>query len=147
PWIERHGDSSPELINMYGITETTVHVTFKRVTSQEVEQDSGSLIGKQISDLQLYVLDEWMNAAPVGAAGELYVGGAGLARGYLKRPELTAQRFLPDPFGPSPGGRLYRTGDLARWREDEQLEYLGRADQQIKIHGYRIELGEIESAL
>ena len=147
PWLQRHGDTRPELINMYGITETTVHVTWRRVRAGEVERERASLIGERISDLRLYILDEDLQPVPVGVHGELFVAGAGLARGYWKRADLTAERFIPDCFAGEPGARLYRTGDLARWRADSDIEYLGRIDQQVKIRGFRIELGEIQSAL
>jgi amino acid adenylation domain-containing protein len=153
PWFERHGDRRPRLVNMYGITETTVHVTWRPVDAADVERNAGSVIGTALPDLSLAVLDRNGEPAPVGVAGEMYVGGAGVARGYLGRPDLTAQRFVPDPFGREPGGRLYRSGDLARYLPnlpnlpDGDLEYLGRIDHQVKIRGFRIELGEIETAL
>jgi amino acid adenylation domain-containing protein len=132
---------------MYGITETTVHVTYRRIRLADLEAGRGSLIGCPISDLQVYVLDDHLNPVPVGVSGEIYVGGAGLSRGYLNRPALTAGRFIPHPFSDKPGARLYRTGDHARLLPDGDLEYLGRADQQVKIRGFRIELGEIEATL
>ena len=144
-WFARHGDRRPALVNMYGITETTVHVTFRPLCRNDL--DRGSVIGVPIPDLYLRVLDGEREPVPLGVAGELHVGGAGLARGYLGRPELTAERFVPDPFAPWPGARLYASGDLARRRPDGELEYLGRADQQVKIRGFRIEPGEIEAAL
>ncbi|MEN3381545.1 MAG: hypothetical protein V7608_1589, partial [Hyphomicrobiales bacterium] len=144
PRFERHGDTQPQLVNMYGITETTVHVTYRPVQLSDVDSAT-SAIGRPIPDLQAHVLDRHLEPLPGGVAGELYIGGAGLARGYLGRPGLTAERFVPDPF--VPGARLYRTGDLARWRPDETLDYLGRGDHQVKIRGFRIELGEIEAAL
>jgi amino acid adenylation domain-containing protein len=156
PWVDRHGDVRPRLVNMYGITETTVHVTYRPLTTAEVENDFASLIGRPLSDLQVYILDRQQQLAPIGVAGEMYVGGAGVARGYLRRPELTAERFVPDPFSDRPGARLYRTGDLARYllpREVSrgepgcEIEYLGRVDRQVKVRGFRIELGEIESVL
>ncbi|HEX5714823.1 MAG TPA: amino acid adenylation domain-containing protein, partial [Thermoanaerobaculia bacterium] len=150
PWYERHGDREPLLVNMYGITETTVHVTHRPLGWADLEGSASSVIGRAIPDLRLYLLDRHLQPVPVGVAGELAVGGAGLARGYLGRPELTAQRFMPDPFaggGEEPGARLYRSGDLARYRTDGDLEYLGRIDHQVKIRGFRIELGEIEAAL
>src|SRR6185503_17680778 len=125
-WVARHGVEQPQLVNMYGITETTVHVTYKRLTAAEVQEGRGSLIGGPIPDLELYVLDGWMQVVPVGVPGELYVGGAGLARGYLGRPEQTAERFVPHPFSGTGGARLYRTGDQVRYRNDGELEYLGR---------------------
>jgi amino acid adenylation domain-containing protein len=145
PWFDRHGDERPRLVNMYGITETTVHVTWRPLSRRDLS--GGSLIGGAIPDLRLYVLDAAGRIAPVGVPGEIHVGGAGLARGYLGRPELTAERFVPDPFSALPGARLYRTGDLARWRPDGDVEYLGRIDAQVKIRGFRIELGEIEAAV
>lgn len=145
PWFDRHGDTTPRLINMYGITETTVHVTYRPITRADLE--GGSVIGKRIPDLQLYILDPRQQPVPVGVAGELYVGGAGVTRGYLNRPELTAQRFVTLPQLGESAGRLYRTGDRARWLPDGDIEYLGRLDFQVKIRGHRVELGEIESAL
>lgn len=146
PWMQRHGDKRPQLINMYGITETTVHVTYKAIESDDLNR-AGSLIGRAIPDLQVYVLDQSLNPVPRGIAGELFVGGAGLARGYLRRPDLTAERFLPHPFTTKPSARLYRTGDLGRYLDQGEIEYLGRIDQQVKVRGYRIELGEIEAVL
>ena len=146
PWLERHGDEHPQLVNMFGITETTVHVTYRRILLSDVHAKRGSVIGRPIPDLQVHLLDERMNPVPEGEIGEMYVGGQGLARGYWRRPELTAERFVPDPFSEEGGARLYRTGDLARLRNAE-LEYLGRIDDQVKVRGFRIELGEIESGI
>ncbi|GER91698.1 hypothetical protein KDW_58600 [Dictyobacter vulcani] len=146
PWLQRHGDEQPQLINMYGITETTVHVTYRRIRWEDVEQGRGSMIGRAIPDLQLYVLNNSLQPVPIGVAGQLYVGGAGLAAGYLNRADLTAQRFIQSPFT-SEKQRLYQTGDLVRYLATGELEYLGRVDQQVKIRGFRIELGEIESQL
>ncbi|QKV96264.1 amino acid adenylation domain-containing protein [Streptomyces sp. NA02950] len=147
PWTERYGDETPALVNMYGITETTVHVTFQRITLALVGEDRPrSVIGTPLPDLRVYVLDHCLRPVPPGWTGEMYVSGPGLARGYLNRPELTAERFVADPFGPA-GTRMYRTGDLARRLPDGTLEYTGRADQQVKIRGFRIEPGEIEAAL
>ncbi|HEV3316063.1 MAG TPA: amino acid adenylation domain-containing protein [Candidatus Angelobacter sp.] len=145
-WLERHGEERPQLVNMYGITETTVHVTYQRVTA-ELACGSASVIGVKIPDLQLYVLEEGMEPAAIGVVGELYVGGGGVARGYLGRAELTAERFVPHPYSEVVGERLYRSGDLGRYRADGTVEYLGRMDHQVKIHGHRIELGEIETML
>ncbi|MET9963043.1 amino acid adenylation domain-containing protein [Streptomyces sp. NPDC006326] len=146
-WFDRHGDAAPQLVNMYGITETTVHVTHRPITLKDLEAGSGSVIGEPIPDLHLYVLDPQGRPVPAGVLGELYVGGAGLADGYLNRPELTAERFVRHPFSDDPAERLYRTGDLARRLPDGDLEYCGRTDAQIQLRGFRIELGEIEAAL
>ncbi|AJW56538.1 non-ribosomal peptide synthetase [Burkholderia pseudomallei] len=143
-WYARHGERT-QLVNMYGITETTVHVTYCALRAEDAMRLGASPIGVRIPDLQLYVLDDRREPVPMGVTGELYVGGAGVARGYLNRPELTRERFIDDPF--VAGGRLYKTGDLARWRTDGKLEYLGRNDFQVKIRGFRIELGEIEAQL
>ncbi|MFI1993773.1 non-ribosomal peptide synthase/polyketide synthase [Actinoplanes sp. NPDC020271] len=145
-WYERHAEDAPVLVNMYGITETTVHVTYQPLTERTAAEQAASLIGVGIPDLGMYVLDEGLQPVPAGIVGEMYVSGAGLARGYLNRPGLSAIRFVADPFGAS-GTRMYRTGDLARWRADGTLEYLGRIDDQVKIRGFRIELGEIQTVL
>jgi amino acid adenylation domain-containing protein len=147
PWADSQGDLCPRLINMYGITETTVHVTFHEVTAADLGGARNGRIGAPLADLRACVMDSRMEPLPVGVPGELCIGGAGLARGYLHRPELTAERFVPAPFGGLPGERLYRSGDLARRLPDGTFQYLGRIDQQVKIRGYRIELGEIEAAL
>jgi amino acid adenylation domain-containing protein len=146
PWFDRHGER-PRLINMYGITETTVHVTYRPILQVDANRISDSVIGGPIPDLQVYVLDRHMQPAPMGVPGELYVGGAGLARSYLDRPALTAERFVPDPFSNNPGSRLYRSGDLARHLPEGDIQYSGRIDHQVKIRGFRIELGEIEAML
>ena len=143
-WMARRGDESPRLVNMYGITETTVHVTYRPITTADAAL-GGSPIGRAIPDLATIVLDRFGNIVPTGVPGELYVGGAGVARGYLGRAGLTAERFVADPCGAS--GRFYRTGDLVKRLPSGELDYLGRVDQQVKIRGFRIELGEVEAAL
>lgn len=150
PWIERFGDGTdgrgPKLVNMYGITETTVHVTWRRIVQADVDAAT-SPVGRPMDDLRIRLLDpRGRQPSPMGVAGEIFVGGPGLARGYLNRPALTAERFVPDPWGP-PGDRLYRSGDLARHRSDGDLEYLGRLDHQVQLRGFRVELGEIEAML
>ncbi|MEM9292996.1 MAG: amino acid adenylation domain-containing protein [Acidobacteriota bacterium] len=167
PWVEHHGLESPALVNMYGITETTVHVTFSQVTPEEVRGEESTSLGSALGDLSLRVVEAPVDGsgpgldaglscdlAPQGVVGELWVGGAGLARGYHGRPALTAQRFVPDPFGRDPGARAYRSGDGARWVRRSgsaeapfALAYEGRLDHQLKVRGYRIEAGEVESAL
>jgi acyl carrier protein len=145
PWFDRHGDRTPQLVNMYGITETTVHVTYCPLSRNDLNRPG--LIGRPISDLQLHILDENLQPVPPGTIGEIFVGGAGVARGYLRRKELTAERFIADPFSSKPGDRLYRTGDRARELRDGSYEYHGRLDDQVKIRGFRVELGEIEAVL
>jgi len=170
-WVDRYGDASPELVNMYGITETTVHVTYKRILAEDIRAGRGSVIGAPLQDLSAYVLDSRGELLPPGAVGELYVGGAGVTRGYWNNPELTAERFVQCDLWPgvSPAERLYKTGDLVRldWgdgkysgsasdinsgsKEGEnktlELVYMGRIDQQIQLRGFRIELGEIDHLL
>jgi amino acid adenylation domain-containing protein/non-ribosomal peptide synthase protein (TIGR01720 family) len=147
PWFARHGDARPLLVNMYGITETTVHVTYRPLRAEDARGERLSVIGIPLPDLSLAVLDPAQQPVPIGVPGELAIGGAGLARGYLGRPELTAERFVPDPTGARAGARLYRSGDLGRFLPHGEVEYLGRIDHQVKIRGFRIELGEIEAAL
>jgi amino acid adenylation domain-containing protein len=146
-WYERSANGMTQLINMYGITETTVHVTYQPLQMEDTRRSGASPIGRRIPDLRVYVLDRHREPVPIGVTGELYVGGAGVARGYLNRPELTAERFVKDPFSAEADARMYRTGDLGRYREDGNLEYLGRNDSQVKIRGFRIELGEIEARM
>ncbi|MEU5978853.1 amino acid adenylation domain-containing protein [Streptomyces sp. NPDC047315] len=145
-WYARHPDSAPRLVNMYGITETTVHVTERRLDADAAAAGAGSLIGTPLPDLRVHVLDAALRPVAPGLPGEMYVCGPGLARGYHDRPGLTAQRFVAAPAG-APGERMYRSGDLARRRGDGGLEYLGRADRQVKVRGFRIELGEVEAVL
>ena len=144
PWNRVYPDV--KLINMYGITETTVHVTFKELAGEDLDKDASN-IGGPIPTLQTYLVDSGLRLLPVGVPGELHVGGAGLARNYLDRPALTAERFIPNPFGDTAGSRLYKTGDLGRYLPDSNIEFLGRMDHQVKIRGFRIEVGEIEAAL
>jgi acyl-coenzyme A synthetase/AMP-(fatty) acid ligase/acyl carrier protein len=132
------------VVNLYGPTEATIEASYWRGKSWP---ENNVPIGKPIANAQVYVLDEQMGPRPVGVPGELYIGGAGLARGYINRPGLTAERFVPNPFGRQTGQRLYRTGDRVRWRAGGELEFLGRFDEQVKLRGYRIELGEIETIL
>jgi amino acid adenylation domain-containing protein len=152
PWLNGGRAAGPGLVNMYGITETTVHVTWRRLAADDLSPRRGSPIGVPIADLRVHVLDANQQPVPVGVPGELYVAGAGLGRGYLRRPELTAARFVPDPFvgeelTRARGERMYRTGDLGRFTGKGEIEYLGRIDHQVKVRGYRIELGEIEALL
>lgn len=143
PWFARHSATACRLVNMFGITETTVHVTEQTVTPAEVAADSRS-VGRALPGWSVSVRDEHGRVLPVGTAGEIYVGGAGVARGYLNRPELTEQRFVTDPLT---GARLYRSGDLGRLRPDGRLDHLGRIDSQVKIRGHRVELDEIRGVL
>lgn len=145
-WYGVHDESFPQLVNMYGITETTVHVTYYPLTSSDAQQDD-SVIGQPLSDLNLYLLDTHGRPVPMGDVGEIYIGGAGVARGYLNRPDLTAERFLHDAFAGKTDARMYKTGDLARYLPNGNLVFLGRNDDQVKIRGLRIEPGEIVARL
>ncbi|BBZ36300.1 hypothetical protein MCNF_49050 [Mycolicibacterium confluentis] len=144
PWSDNH-PHSPRLINMYGITETTVHASFREIYDGDTDS-SASPIGLPLTHLGFFVLDRRLRPMPVGVAGELYVAGAALATGYVGRPGLTGTRFVACPFG-GVGSRMYRTGDVVRWTAEGELQYLGRVDEQVKIRGYRIELGEVQAAL
>lgn len=145
-WIAKYGTSSPKLINMFGITETTVHVTYREI--EEADLDSGeSMIGYPLPGTDVFLLDEQGKPVELGQVGEIYVSGFGLSKGYLNRSELTKQKFVVDPFKSSPHSYLYRTGDLAKYAQTGELIYLGRADNQIQVRGFRVEPGEIESAI
>ena len=148
PHVRKALDALPDtvVINGYGPTENTTFTCCHRMT--RMEQPTGPVpIGRPISNTRVYILDGECNPVPVGVPGELHIGGAGLARGYVNAAGLTAEKFIPDPFGVEPGGRLYRTGDLTRYLDDGSVEFLGRIDHQVKVRGFRIELGEVESTL
>ena len=145
PWVNNASNRNTRLINMYGITEITVHATWYEIAPSDITSHGASLIGGPLSDLRIYILNSHRQLVPFGVTGELYIAGNGVARGYLNRPELTAERFLPDPF--TPGQRMYRTGDLGRWLPDGNIEFLGRNDFQVKLRGFRIEPGEISACL
>ncbi|WP_405853909.1 amino acid adenylation domain-containing protein [Streptomyces sp. NBC_01515] len=145
-WFARHGVQSPSLVNMYGITETTVHASCQELPVESGSARVSSVIGPPLPGLEAYVLDARLRPVPVGVAGDLHLAGAQLAHGYLGRPGLTAERFVACPFG-EPGRRMYRTGDVVRWNREGRLEYLGRSDSQVKVRGFRIEPGEVEARL
>jgi acyl carrier protein len=147
-WVRDVIQNSPpkRLLHVYGPTESTTFTSWHLVT--DAAQESATVpIGRPIAATQTYVLDRTLEPVPIGVPGELHIGGDGLARAYLNRPELTAEKFIPDPFSHEPGSRLYKTGDLVRYQPDGALEFLGRIDHQVKIRGFRIELGEIETTL
>jgi amino acid adenylation domain-containing protein len=135
------------VVNLYGPTETTIWSSYMQLSKNEKKETAFVPIGRPIHNTRIYVLQDEMQLAPVGTIGELFIGGAGVARGYVKRPDLTAERFVPDPYAKEPGARMYRSGDRGRWRQDGSIEFLGRLDDQVKIRGFRIELGEIEAVL
>jgi FkbM family methyltransferase len=149
-WVDELRRRAPAcaILNHYGPTETTIGVTTFRIERDGFSTSSSSVpLGRPLSNSQIYLLDESLMPVPVGIAAELYVGGRNLSRGYIHRPDLTAEKFIPDPFSDEPGARLYKTGDRARYLPDGNIEFLGRADRQVKIRGFRVELGEIEAAL
>ncbi len=146
PWFDRFGERAPTFVNMFGITETTVHVTYREIQPKDIERGR-SMIGRPIWDLGVRVLNNSGGLAAHGVPGEIHVCGPGLARGYWRRPALTAERFVPNPYTETPGSRMYRSGDTGRQLEMNDIEYLGRGDHQVKVRGFRIELGEVESAL
>lgn len=139
--------TTTRLINSFGVTEATIDSSYFEGKITAASQDQWLPVGRPFANTQLYILDAKLQPVPIGVVGELYIGGSGLARGYLERPDLTAERFIPHPFSTEIGARLYKTGDLARWRRDGNVEFLGRADDQVKLRGFRIELGEIEAVL
>lgn len=143
PWTKKHGTESTQLINMYGITETTVHVTYKKISKEDIEKDYNS-IGLPIPDLKVYIVDKKMRPVPKGLVGELLIGGAGVTEGYHNLPDLTQERFIDHPNPNKQGEKLYRSGDLGKFHNNGEIEYLGRIDNQVKVRGFRIELGEIE---
>ncbi|MFN8718465.1 MAG: AMP-binding protein, partial [Gemmatimonadaceae bacterium] len=146
--VQRAREILPQAVlhNLYGPTEAAIDVTYWQSPPADVPTPNRIPIGRPVANTTCFVLDRWGAPTPIGVAGELHIGGVQVARGYLNRAALTAERFIPDPFG-APGSRLYSTGDLAQWRTDGMLEYLGRNDHQVKVRGFRIELGEIEAAL
>ncbi|KAF9944180.1 hypothetical protein BGZ72_002690, partial [Mortierella alpina] len=146
PWLQQHAERRPEIVNLYGPTEISIYVTYAMVTLENCSQSTSS-IGGRLPDMRTYVLDEYMRPVPLGVIGELYIGGPGVSRGYLNRPDLTADRFPQSPFVEGREERVYRTGDLVRQLANGSLLYVGRNDHQVKIRGFRIELGEIEARL
>ena len=147
-WYECDALHGARLTNIYGPTETTVFVTYRPLQANDADYATGgSPIGRPIAHSRIYILDEYLQPVPIGVTGEIYIGGAGVTRGYFNRPELTADRFLVDPFNEQKDARMYRSGDLGRWGSDGAIEYVGRNDHQVKIRGFRIELGEIETQL
>src|SRR5262249_40929102 len=147
--IEKVKECSSEccIFNHYGPTETTVGVLTCELEDRLIGESATVPVGQPIGNVSAYVLDQYLEPAPIGVPGQIYIGGRGLGRGYFNRPGLAAEKFIPDPFGDEPGGRLYCTGDLGRHRPSGNIEFLGRVDDQVKIHGFRIELGDIRAAL
>ncbi|MBD5633031.1 MAG: amino acid adenylation domain-containing protein, partial [Candidatus Eremiobacteraeota bacterium] len=146
-WFSRHGDVRPSVVNIYGPTEITIFATMRVMREVDTRSALRSPIGGPVADVSAYVLDAARRPVPVGVDGELYIGGPGVAAGYLRRPELTEQRFLPDPYSTVAGARMYRTGDRVRMLPNGELDFIGRLDDQVKVRGFRIELGEVEAAL
>lgn len=147
-WVKYYSLNEVKLVNMYGITETTIHSSYYEISDDDIwSNNNASIVGAALPGINIYILDKAGNPLPIGVTGELCVGGYCVCRGYINQPEVTAEKFLTDPFATIAGARLYRSGDLARWGDDGRIEYIGRNDFQVKIRGYRIELGEIENAL
>jgi amino acid adenylation domain-containing protein/thioester reductase-like protein len=150
PWVEKYGVQHPLIVNLYGITETTVYTNYKFIDHHDIARGRDN-IGKPLNEFSMCVMSDDLTWSPIGIVGEIHIGGRGLSKGYLNRPDLTAEKFIIDPYSNflelSSESKLYRTGDLGRWLEDGSIEYLGRKDFQVKLRGYRIELGEIEAAL
>ena len=147
-WVRVVLEQGPpqRLLHVYGPTETTTFATWHLI--EDVPENVQTIpIGRPLSNTETYIVDRFLNPVPIGVSGELYLGGDGLAREYLNRPELTSDRFVANPFSDKPGARLYKTGDVARYLPDGSIEFIGRTDHQVKIRGFRIELGEIETAL
>src|SRR5262245_39827299 len=145
--LTRHVGPKTRVVNSYGVAEATIDSSYYEGRGEVLAKDGLVPIGRPFGNMRMYVVDRRGEPLPVGVSGELWLGGHGVARGYLERPDLTAERFVPDPFGEEAGGRLYRTGDLARWRADGTLEFVGRLDHQVKIRGFRVEPGEVEAVL
>lgn len=146
PWFERHGDELPQLVNIYGVTETTIFATIRALQKADVKT-TASFIGQPMPNSQIYLLDKYQQPVPIGVVGEIYIGGGSVARGYWQRSELTQERFVSNPFSDRQEHRLYKTGDLGRYLPNGEFEYKGRIDNQVKIRGFRIELGEIQAKL
>jgi amino acid adenylation domain-containing protein/thioester reductase-like protein len=147
PWLDRYGDQKPRLWNLYGLTGATIFVTYRPITLHDVNEITGSRIGQPVSDMELYILDRELRPVPAGVPGEIYLGGPGLARGYLNQPDLETERFAPHPWSDEPSARLFRTHDRARLLPNDDIEYMGRLDEQMKIRGFRVEPTEIEAVL
>lgn len=146
-WIDIYGDNQPQLVNMYALTETSGEVTYKRFRKEDLDKSNKNIVGIPLGDVQIHILDENMKPMSTEETGEIYIGGKAVARGYFNQPELTVQKFIPNPFDKSDKVKLYKTGDIGKYLSNGEIEFVGREDDQVKIRGYRIELGEIEAKL